>query len=1081
MAIKIINGVAVVVDSNGNPTKNTSSSNSNRSATQQRIAANEAAERALDEKVRVEANEVTASAPLNTQKRITANERAEYQADLDARNGFIPQIQEVQKRQTNAARRAANEKADYDADREASRVVPTASYKTRVQESEAKIKKLQQEAEAIGSGLARMKAYGGNVTDAEKNLQAKYDEISRLKKQIARDQSILDQAHGKPGSIANAERAAAEAQIEKSKTRNPFSVNADQARAMASAAANNSSAKKELQQKFKSESKAYQEASRNVVAAERNLEAQQYTDKLRNTTYADNAVGQFKASYTAGRAGQDISLAWSRYLSDPSEANKRYARELEQAYAEFEENNKETLADDATLPLITQSWASYLPQLGDQIKAGVKGGATGLAVGAIVGAPFKGAKVGATAASGLYSYEMARGAAFKALRDLGVDEETAKKAASDEAVISSIIEMGDTAITLFSLGTTKMLEAVGKEGIKGLGTYLAKWAGEDKAKNFLIAAGKYVLNLGSEGAEEWLQEGVSIANQNRFASGNTNNSLLGDSTKVLWNAITGKDKEAQAQMAEAFGGGVKIALMSPLMDVTLQGTAAGINTVYNATLEAKVGAEVKGMYGDMGLITSTLENSAQDSTSRKIADALKKRIENGGKAPTDLEIGKLFRAIQEEAQAKEAAEAAKQTKAEQQKTDDLAQMVQSDDTAVSEYAAAQLTSPDQKVVSPYAQELMDAGMTPEKATAQSDLIEKVVSGHNLTKAEASNLKLSDQSVRQVFIKATGTEVTDGQARNASQARKIIRSAAEVAQARAKLQEQQAQQVQQAQAAPAPESDPITPSVAPESEPIAPESPATDMEQNTTARPPFLSKDAAEQALLSILERANTRQEQNAQTQQTAEPTIRFADGTTMTATQFEERFLAENPNASADDVLAAFQNRAAYNAMGQPIPGSAATASMRPSLTEPADGQDIVGRTMSDNAQRAAQDLTVKMLDNLGKKLGVSVRLEDSMDTPANGYYDSQTKTIVLNRQRATTQRMVVYYFAHELVHHGTAIDGQSVVQNILDAAKLMGDEDWLARKTDQVWKTYTAFHEKRGESFTEAMRDEEVAADYLH
>ena len=100
MAIKIINGVAVVVDSNGNPTKNTSSSNSNRRATQQRIAANEAAERALDEKVRVEANEVTASAPLNTQKRITANERAEYQADLDARNGFIPQIQEVQKRQT---------------------------------------------------------------------------------------------------------------------------------------------------------------------------------------------------------------------------------------------------------------------------------------------------------------------------------------------------------------------------------------------------------------------------------------------------------------------------------------------------------------------------------------------------------------------------------------------------------------------------------------------------------------------------------------------------------------------------------------------------------------------------------------------------------------------------------------------------------------------------------------------------------------------------------------------------------------------------------------------------------------------
>ena len=1044
MKIVFKNGRAVTTDDRGNEVQATLTT-AGLPEWQQRQIENEKADVAADEEA-VRANEVTASAPLkpnykeietrNKNNLASAKETSEFWKDYYAESRKpIEQAKTVK----TWNRILDNEKAEYDADREASFVKPTGAYHRQ------KSEELQKEIDTLKhtiSSLEDSQQQESNTKYAA-DIKKYKDRVSELTSQKSTYDLVLAQLKGGQFDTAFAKKKVDQVRAEQ---HNYVSKDAWQ---------------------------------KDYDAVKKVLSGKEIRDENAAASYASSFFGQAKASYQAGRLNQDIAAAWNAYLDDPTKENKEYAQDLSKAYDLFARNNQATLEGDFGASLISKDWAGYAPQFIDQLKARAGGAAAGAVIGTLVGDPIHGAKIGATISSGKYSYAQARGAAYKSLIDLGVDENTARKAASDEAVISSVIEMGDTAIDMMTLGSTKLLESMGKEGIKGLGTYLAKWAGENKVKKLAASLGLYGINIFGEGVEEWLQEGVSIANQNRFVSGNTNNSLLGDSTKVLWNAITGKDKEAQAQMAEAFGGGVKIALMSPLTDVALQGTAAGFNAVYNANLEAKVGAEVKGMYGDMGLITSTLENSAQDSTSRKIAEALKKRIENGGKAPTDSEIGKLFRAIQEETQAKKAAEAAKQTKAEQQKTDDLAHMVQSDDTAVSEYAASQLASPDQKVVSPYAQELMDAGMTPEKATAQSDLIEKVVSGHNLTKAEASNLKLSDQSVRQVFIKATGTEVTDGQARNASQARKIIRSAAEVAQARAKLQEQQAQQAQQAQAAPAPESEPITPSAAPESEPIVlQESPAADAEQTTTARPPFLSKEAAEQALLSILERGNAKQEQS--DQQTAEPTIRFADGTTMTATQFEERFPAENPNASADDVLAAFQNRAAYNAMGQAIPGSAATASMRASLTEPADGQDIVGRTMSDDAQRAEQDLTVKMLDNLGKKLGVSVRMEDSMDTPANGYYDSQTKTIVLNRQRATTQRMVVYYFAHELVHHGTAIDGQTVVQNILDAAKLMGDGDWLARKTDQVWKTYTAFHEKRGESFTEAMRDEEVAADYL-
>ena len=132
----------------------------------------------------------------------------------------------------------------------------------------------------------------------------------------------------------------------------------------------------------------------------------------------------------------------------------------------------------------------------------------------------KGLKTGITAASGLYSYGNMRGAAFRELISSGVDEETARAAASDEALISGLIEMADTGIDLATLGIGKLINNVGKFGLKQTAKQVAKEgteaATEKSIKKVVSALGKYGLNIAQEAAEEGSQEIVSIANQGRW-------------------------------------------------------------------------------------------------------------------------------------------------------------------------------------------------------------------------------------------------------------------------------------------------------------------------------------------------------------------------------------------------------------------------------------------------------------------------------------------------------------------------------------------------------------------------------------
>lgn len=394
--------------------------------------------------------------------------------------------------------------------------------------------------------------------------------------------------------------------------------------------------------KTRERTQAYLDAQNTLKALEREEAQINYIRANDGKTFDDNFFGQFGASYALGRMRQDESLAWNKYLEDPTAENRAYAEAIGQLANKFEQENEATLAPDATLPWVSQSLANYLPQLADQVKysavGAIGGGAAGSAVPVLGTAA--GIKAGITAASGLYSYQTMRGAAFKSLLDLGVDEETAKAAANDEAVVSSLIEMADTGIDLLTLGGGKLISALTKGGVKTLAKEGAEKAAESAGKKLIKALGKYGLNVGFEWTEEATQQAVSIANANRVESGTDNGTfgLAGDAAKVFWNAIKDQEDENHAEILEAGAQGAIIAgLMGPLQ--------AGFNQL------AYTGVRELADYGQQ-LQQKKLENTVieaglkfeEGSQVRRMADAISQK-QKSGQQITEVEMGDLYRSI----------------------------------------------------------------------------------------------------------------------------------------------------------------------------------------------------------------------------------------------------------------------------------------------------------------------------------------------------------------------------------------------------------------------------------------------------
>ena len=166
----------------------------------------------------------------------------------------------------------------------------------------------------------------------------------------------------------------------------------------------------------------------------------------------------------------------------------------------------------------------------------------------------RGFKGGYVAGVGKHSYEQVRGAVYRELIKSGVDEETARAAATDEAVISALIESADAGADVLTLGLNSTLGSIGNAA----------------ARKAVTLLGKYGINVLGETTEEGLQQSVSIANRNRVRRGEYNPDaswiergwdLLTNSGETIREAVTDKDPDAASEIWSAAKEGAKLAGM----------------------------------------------------------------------------------------------------------------------------------------------------------------------------------------------------------------------------------------------------------------------------------------------------------------------------------------------------------------------------------------------------------------------------------------------------------------------------------------------------------------------------------------
>ena len=408
---------------------------------------------------------------------------------------------------------------------------------------------------------------------------------------------------------------------------------------------------------------AYKQANSELYDAQNKLDELEkqkelYGDisKFGDVVNEDTFTGQWRANYRSNELNREADKAISRYLDNPTEENKELAYAYDAFAKEYAKNNEKALDDEnVKASWLTKSAAGYLPQFKDQIVPEAIGYVTGGILGLGVGVPTVGASIGAGIGSGIQSYNVMRGSVYRTLLAEGVDEETALQAANDEALISSLIEGGESALSVLAMGGTKAIGAimgaakssVAKGSTNVATKFIANLATKSSAKAATKAAAGatrplwrkglgLAFDVAKQGASEYLEEftqgAVSKANQERALNGNVDGKwqLTKDSSGVMWDAVTGKDPETLAELHEQGWEGAKIGLMFGGTTATVNNAVANYANTRTIANEGKSARDYAQYHIEEGL------RKEEGTQARTLAEKLK-----GKEYVSDIELGKL--------------------------------------------------------------------------------------------------------------------------------------------------------------------------------------------------------------------------------------------------------------------------------------------------------------------------------------------------------------------------------------------------------------------------------------------------------
>lgn len=314
------------------------------------------------------------------------------------------------------------------------------------------------------------------------------------------------------------------------------------------------------------------EEARQQTELRKRLATLDLIDKYGQRNREDTYGGYIKSQYDIGQLGQDQAHAWSAVMRNPTAANLEYAQHVDSMIEDYTQRNQQALDPTGNHLFYSEAapewlqkagkWADetiganvqYIPQAKEQFFASIVPAVLGLMAGGVTGG-----KLGYSLGTALYSASTMAGSAYQALRELGADHETAKKMATDEAFLSSLIEGADTFadLSLFGFGKAagKLGANVGKAGLVQAAKQFGA-SGAGKALGFLG-------NIAQEGLEEGTQQAVSIANRERYLRGydpaeenffQQVGGLTGDAARIFWNGLKRDDPNHQEIMESAKGG-----------------------------------------------------------------------------------------------------------------------------------------------------------------------------------------------------------------------------------------------------------------------------------------------------------------------------------------------------------------------------------------------------------------------------------------------------------------------------------------------------------------------------------------------
>lgn len=428
----------------------------------------------------------------------------------------------------------------------------------------------------------------------------------------------------------------------------------------------------------KNEKKLEKAEEKNVIWSGENSEGEKIT------LYRDKNF--FNSNWKVGNYGIIASRMGDMYAKTGDKRFYDVALKFKQLSEGVAGANYEDINPDNIFLNIAANALQNLPLQLDQLKETGKIAAplALLAVATGVGTIGGALKLAYTAGSVKSGFEIMRGDAMVSLTEMGLSYDDALKLANNEGFINAFIESGDAVLDIISLGAGGALM---KQTVASLTGGVKKGAARAAAKGLLklgisekgvktilkgaAAAGAFALDLAGEGAEEWMQTSVSMANEDAaeaILSGDSNAGYESASNLVDRAFTRDYTKEEKAQRREDFWGGVKGGLFFSAGHIAAGALlGGGTNFANSSAMNISSGEMVK----TNNLEEQTLAESAkiQDKDVQKYRQKIVNLIASGQEVRTD-EWGKLYN-LAKAAEAKAPAETLKEQYRDLGKTSNL--------------------------------------------------------------------------------------------------------------------------------------------------------------------------------------------------------------------------------------------------------------------------------------------------------------------------------------------------------------------------------------------------------------------------